>query len=638
MGDYVDELNNVMPSPGNGRPKRARIDREGNFVAGKEVYGYNTLIRPAVRYNISTNSGAANSVKAFGAVGDGVTNDTVAIQTALNSSVGKELYFPTGTYVITSSLQLVSAVTITGEGQELTRIFGNGNFPILIHAGSSTNTLGDVVIRDIQIRGQSAANPLQFGVFCDWGGNWIIENVSFRLCKIGYYQGTSANNVLNNINFISCDTALWFGPIDQSGGGTPDNTVFMHEIISYTTGTTGMRVEGMTGMKATNCAFLEGDVGIHVGNYVQATTPRALYDGATTNVPSAANARNIRWLHLNNFYTDSNAQEGWIVDEVSTGKPTQELKLVNCWSGNSNSATNNISINNSQNVQIVGTTILNSIGRSMTVANTTRLQISALVADDWDRGDAGLPSVYLNTCTSVIVDGIMGECAGSTQQSTNYLLHLDTCSSNNVSKITSQSSRLVLVEDCTVSKISDCTTLNNTASCITETGTSTGTRICNVTGGVIPTIIGTNSALIHSGVPGSTRSYFDGGSVALPGINWQTSPASGFYRVGTHGMAYSHNGTAAIQVFDNSGTLCFLPGTAAANDLGLATRRWRNVYGTEYHYGTTGSVFMSTGTGSPEGVVTASPGALYLNLSGGAGTTLYIKESGSVTNTGWVAK
>lgn len=43
------------------------------------------------------------------------------------------------------------------------------------------------------------------------------------------------------------------------------------------------------------------------------------------------------------------------------------------------------------------------------------------------------------------------------------------------------------------------------------------------------------------------------------------------------------------------------------------------------------------GSGSPEGVVTASPGTAYLNTSGGAGTTLYVKESGT-GNTGWVAK
>ncbi len=44
-----------------------------------------------------------------------------------------------------------------------------------------------------------------------------------------------------------------------------------------------------------------------------------------------------------------------------------------------------------------------------------------------------------------------------------------------------------------------------------------------------------------------------------------------------------------------------------------------------------------SGSGSPEGVVTASIGSLYSNTAGGASTTLYVKTSGS-SNTGWTAK
>lgn len=46
---------------------------------------------------------------------------------------------------------------------------------------------------------------------------------------------------------------------------------------------------------------------------------------------------------------------------------------------------------------------------------------------------------------------------------------------------------------------------------------------------------------------------------------------------------------------------------------------------------------ISTGTGTPEGAVTAAIGSLYLNLSGGGATTLYVKTSGA-GNTGWTAK
>lgn len=44
-----------------------------------------------------------------------------------------------------------------------------------------------------------------------------------------------------------------------------------------------------------------------------------------------------------------------------------------------------------------------------------------------------------------------------------------------------------------------------------------------------------------------------------------------------------------------------------------------------------------SGTGSPETIVTAVVGTLYLRTDGGVGTTLYVKESGT-GNVGWVAK
>ncbi len=50
-----------------------------------------------------------------------------------------------------------------------------------------------------------------------------------------------------------------------------------------------------------------------------------------------------------------------------------------------------------------------------------------------------------------------------------------------------------------------------------------------------------------------------------------------------------------------------------------------------------GATKWYSSAGSPESVVTAGVGSMYTNSTGGAGTTLYVKESGT-GNTGWVAK
>jgi hypothetical protein len=51
-----------------------------------------------------------------------------------------------------------------------------------------------------------------------------------------------------------------------------------------------------------------------------------------------------------------------------------------------------------------------------------------------------------------------------------------------------------------------------------------------------------------------------------------------------------------------------------------------------------GSVYLISGSNSPEGAVTAPQGSLFLRTNGDASTTLYVKESGGLSNTGWVAK
>ena len=50
-----------------------------------------------------------------------------------------------------------------------------------------------------------------------------------------------------------------------------------------------------------------------------------------------------------------------------------------------------------------------------------------------------------------------------------------------------------------------------------------------------------------------------------------------------------------------------------------------------------GTLVWQSGAGSPEGAITATVGSLWTRTDGGAGTTLYVKESGT-GNTGWVAK
>lgn len=120
------------------------------------------------------------------------------------------------------------------------------------------------------------------------------------------------------------------------------------------------------------------------------------------------------------------------------------------------------------------------------------------------------------------------------------------------------------------------------------------------------------------------------------------------YLDGQYGLLLEYEGALAFKVDNGSGVpttslggnLLFessfgdknIGGGASANPAEI------NFTGALHPVPATQSVKWLSGSGTPEGSVQASVGSLYTRTDGGAGTTLYVKESGSNTTTGWVAK
>lgn len=98
------------------------------------------------------------SVKEFGAVGDGITNDTSAIQNAVTACLnsGQQLYFPEGTYLTYSSISNFHNVVKFGPGK-IKR--GSGFFYIQIQA-SQSNTLYLSASGSDSNDGLSSAEPI----------------------------------------------------------------------------------------------------------------------------------------------------------------------------------------------------------------------------------------------------------------------------------------------------------------------------------------------------------------------------------------------------------------------------------------------------------------------------------------------
>ena len=100
------------------------------------------------------------SVKDFGAVGDGVTNDTAAIQAAItyaastiNGAIGMEVFLPTGTYLISSKIALPNRVGLRGANGRGTVIKPHSSFAdsYMFHASNGVISMFGSYLADMYI-------------------------------------------------------------------------------------------------------------------------------------------------------------------------------------------------------------------------------------------------------------------------------------------------------------------------------------------------------------------------------------------------------------------------------------------------------------------------------------------------------
>lgn len=125
--------------------------------------------------------GAPANVLDFGAVGNGTTDDTAAIQAAFDSGV-KHILIPPGTYRITSTL------TLTGNGY---RIVQAGNLAAVLLKDFSGTTIaldaGEVIWENCCINGQGTTytGASQVGILVGTGGGYSSKLLNPRIYNMG---------------------------------------------------------------------------------------------------------------------------------------------------------------------------------------------------------------------------------------------------------------------------------------------------------------------------------------------------------------------------------------------------------------------------------------------------------------------
>jgi len=193
------------------------------------------------------------SVKDFGAVGDGTTDDTTSIQAAINAmhtAGGGQVYFPAGTY-LTGALTMYSNIAIKGAGMGQTILKPSANSIVLFSLINSTLSYSNIEFSDFQINcgALTSVNGIQL-TLCQ---TTSIRNVSFYGCvsninldrgrfhtisdciSSGSFSGGPAGSLkvwssvdTDYIQFVNVQNYI----VENIGNGTQDTTIYLRRCVA----------------------------------------------------------------------------------------------------------------------------------------------------------------------------------------------------------------------------------------------------------------------------------------------------------------------------------------------------------------------------------------------------------------------
>ena len=538
------------------------------------------------------------SAKDFGAVGDGITDDTVAIRAFFANVQSNSCNFlPAGNYLVNSFTSLtltgLSNVEIIGEGATITINADQSTTTYMLSFVNCTN----VTINNLDINGNAyIANPFYFS-----GCNFVqfLNNTFQKLWRtsstvdgIAFYCSNGTNFQVTNNTFYRVNKAIVF---DDDG-----------------TNSTNVVISGNT---------------IDQGGFAAITT---------AHVNCVVDSNTIRYASLGPFASRTDMRNAsWTPTLTSASYGTGKGAAIN--SGSNTYASGSYPLNLTITNNIINYVAEYAIGiESGDYVGATQLAgpaINTVISNNNIR-NTGVNAIFLVGMNGVTVSGNIVQTAG-----------------------------LSLAGDAAI-----------------LLATRTGNTTSQVNNGIRNAVVSGNVVVDTTGVT-QKAFYFDGANIngALNGISISNNSVYLSNTTKTWGIQFDNSGSASTQYSGmritgnyfnapsaSASAISFISGLPMVNSTYVGNRSVNfgspnNLYNTFYQYSTglsTNSVedanvnypyqlqmsnssgspaIWTTGTGSPEGVLTAPIGSLYTNLTGSTSTTLYVKTSGT-GNTGWTAK
>ena len=350
------------------------VDASGNINGLVKTTGSTTARSLANRFADVVN------VKDFGAVGDGVADDTVAIQAAINilGLSGGEVFFPEGHYKITSKIDILFPnVYINGSGKKNTEIFQHTSNSEIFNIVAWYFSISNISLSyNTQGTAGGSAIVIQNGIFYS-----AIDKVSFDKAYYGVeYKPSSNSHTLCNSNFTDCTASAIY--INTAVNILCDSFKIINtDLIKCSLGCIRLfgRVEG--------CNFVNGQT--FQGQY------GLILEGL---VYSFNNVPQFNKFHC--LYLDSSKNGNCLIEKC------METDFIDCWFSTTDE--NGIYVNNADGVRFTGGGVLNCTKRGALIQSTAkRITFKNFMSRS---NSVGSPNVYSGivfapNTTDFIVEG-----------------------------------------------------------------------------------------------------------------------------------------------------------------------------------------------------------------------------------------
>lgn len=304
------------------------------------------------------------SVKDFGAVGNGVADDTAAIQAAFNSLdpvLGGNLLFPPGRYRITATINL--PITTSGTGRY--EISGYGAsvetsedivmfLRTVANNATALNVIGDrFTIAGLSLSGVSPPLPNSWGFKFGASYTSVFKDLNFLLLNTGLDLLFSLNTIVDGCMATLCGqygfrarNGDWVGV--TSSNSQSNVTAFRNcRVYSRTGAIAGYNIEGASGVTLHNCISegLTQQYGVLYDSQL-ATVAKQLYiynlhtEGSFTSAAvrlRGGGGQHIvdGWFHQGSMFgvplldtTGGNSNSEYIIQ--NSPSPTDTTNLIKC--------------------------------------------------------------------------------------------------------------------------------------------------------------------------------------------------------------------------------------------------------------------------------------------------------------------